>query len=85
MEVVMKISKWGNSLAVRLPSAVTDRLNLKEGDEIDVSIDESGRAELVRRLTKEDQIAEAMERLKKFRGRIPADFKFDREEAHARK
>lgn len=81
----MKISKWGNSLAVRLPSAVTDRLNLKEGDEIDVSIDESGRAELVRRLTKEDQIAEAMERLKKFRGRIPADFKFDREEAHARK
>ena len=81
----MKISKWGNSLAVRLPSAVTDRLNLKEGDEIDVSIDESGRAELVRKLTKEEQIAEAMERLKKFRGRIPADFKFDREEAHARK
>ena len=81
----MKVSKWGNSLAVRLPSAVTDRLNLKEGDEVDVSIDESGRAELVRKLTKEQEIAEAMERLKKFRGRIPADFKFDREEANARK
>lgn len=81
----MKISKWGNSLAIRLPSGVTDRLNLKEGDEVDVSIDESGRAELIRKLTKEEQIAEAMERLKKFRGRIPADFKFDREEAHARK
>ena len=81
----MKVSKWGNSLAIRLPSAVTDQLNLKEGDEVDLAIDASGRVELVRKLTRQEQIAEALKRLRKFRGRIPADFKFDREEANARR
>jgi len=81
----VKISKWGNSLAVRLPSAVTDRLNLKEGDEVDLAIGESGRLELVRKLTRQEEIAEAMERLRAFRGKVPADFKFNREEAHDRR
>ncbi len=30
----MQVSKWGNRLAVRLPTAVVDALNLKEGDQI---------------------------------------------------
>jgi antitoxin MazE len=30
----MKVSKWGNSLAVRLPSELVARLGLKGGDEI---------------------------------------------------
>ena len=34
----MQVSKWGNSLAVRLPSAVVEALNLKEGDQIEVTI-----------------------------------------------
>ena len=34
----MQVSKWGNSLAVRLPAAVVDALGLKEGDEIEISI-----------------------------------------------
>jgi len=34
----MQVSKWGNSLAVRLPTAVVDALGLKEGDEIEISI-----------------------------------------------
>ena len=32
----MQVSKWGNSLAVRLPSEVVDALNLKEGDQIEI-------------------------------------------------
>ena len=28
----MQVAKWGNSLAVRLPSAVVEALDLKEGD-----------------------------------------------------
>ncbi|WP_315974516.1 AbrB/MazE/SpoVT family DNA-binding domain-containing protein, partial [Microvirga sesbaniae] len=28
MEDIMQVAKWGNSLAVRLPSAVVDALNL---------------------------------------------------------
>jgi predicted nucleic acid-binding protein len=34
----MRVSKWGNSLAVRLPSALVEALGLKEGAEIEISI-----------------------------------------------
>ena len=30
----MRVSKWGNSLAVRLPATVVDALGLKESDQI---------------------------------------------------
>jgi antitoxin component of MazEF toxin-antitoxin module len=29
----MRVAKWGNSLAVRLPASVVDALELKEGDD----------------------------------------------------
>ena len=32
----MQVSKWGNSLAIRLPAAVVEMLELKEGDQIEV-------------------------------------------------
>jgi antitoxin MazE len=32
----MKVAKWGNSLAVRVPAALVLELGLKEGDEIQV-------------------------------------------------
>jgi antitoxin component of MazEF toxin-antitoxin module len=32
----MQVSRWGNSLAVRLPKALVDQLGLKEGDEFSV-------------------------------------------------
>lgn len=31
-----KVQKWGNSLAVRLPKAVTDQLELREGSEVSI-------------------------------------------------
>src|SRR5947209_4897168 len=34
----MQVSKWGNSLAIRLPQAVVEALKLKEGDEIEISV-----------------------------------------------
>ena len=34
----MQVSKWGNSLAVRLPAAVVEALALKEGDEIEIHV-----------------------------------------------
>ncbi len=50
----MQIGRWGNSLAVRLPKALVERLKLKEGDEIDTSLIEkaleaAGRGALERR------------------------------------
>ncbi len=34
----MRVSKWGNSLAIRLPLAVVKALGLKEGDQVDVRL-----------------------------------------------
>ena len=34
----MQVAKWGNSPAVRLPAAVVEALELKEGDEIEIHV-----------------------------------------------
>jgi antitoxin MazE len=39
----MQVSKWGNSLAIRLPAAVVEVLGLKEGDDIEIGIADKGR------------------------------------------
>ena len=71
----MQVAKWGNSLAVRLPASVVDALGLKEGDDIEIYADQSGAFSV----SKKPTVAERIERLHKYRGRLPADFKFDRE------
>lgn len=76
----MQVSKWGNSLAVRLPAAVVDALDLKEGDEIEIHVAGARAFEVQRRAGARELLA----RLRKFRGRLPADFKFDRLDAHER-
>ena len=76
----MRIAKWGNSLAFRLPSAVVDALGLKEGDDIKLTVAEVDEFGVSRRPTS----GEVINRLRAFRGRLPPDFKFDREEANAR-
>ena len=76
----MRVSKWGNSLAVRLPNTVVEALELKEGDEIELHAVGHRDFDVVRRPTQR----ELVERLRKYRGLLPADFKFDREEANAR-
>jgi antitoxin MazE len=76
----MQVSKWGNSLAVRLPAAVVEALELKEGDDIEIRI-AGARAFGVSR----DQSRErALEKLRKLSRPLPAGFVFDREEAHER-
>jgi antitoxin MazE len=77
----MQVSKWGNSLAVRLPAAVVEALALKEGDEIEIHVAGARLFEVRRRPGARELLA----RLRKFRGRLPADFKFDRLEAHERR
>ena len=34
----MQVSKWGNSLAIRLPASVVEALKIHEGDDIEVLI-----------------------------------------------
>jgi antitoxin MazE len=76
----MQVAKWGNSLAVRLPASVVEALQLKEGDEIEIHVASAREFGLARKLSRD----ELLKRLRTFRGRLPADFKFDRDEANAR-
>ena len=76
----MQISKWGNSLAVRLPAAVVEALELHEGGNIEVDIVGSRRFEI----SKSPSNKELLARLRKFRSRMPTGFRFDRLEAHER-
>ncbi len=76
----MQVSKWGNSLAVRLPAAVVEALELKEGDEIEVRIAGPREFEIARDRSRDA----ALERLRKLRRRLPPGFSFDRVEANER-
>ena len=76
----MQVSKWGNSLAVRLPVTVVEALGLKEGDEIEIRVAGTGAFEVTRDRSRERAIA----RLRKLRRPLPAGFLFDREDTNAR-
>jgi len=76
----MQVSKWGNSLAVRLPRAVVDALDLKEGDEIEISVAGKRDFKIARDRSKERALA----RLGKMQWSFPPGFKFNREQAHER-
>lgn len=77
----MQVAKWGNSLAVRLPAAIVEVLGLKEGDDLEIDVVGSRALEV----RKKPGSRELLARLRKFRGRLPADFRFDRLDAHERK
>ena len=74
----MQVSKWGNSLAIRLPAAIVEVLGLKEGDDIEIGVTDSDKF-VVRRSPSN---LEVLARLRQYRGLLPADFKFDRLDAY---
>jgi antitoxin MazE len=78
----MQVSKWGNSLAVRLPAAVVEALGLKEGDEIELRAASAQDREflLARPLTREA----AVEGLRRLGWRLPRGYRFRREELYER-
>lgn len=77
----MKVAKWGNSLAIRIPADVAVRLNLKEGDDIEVTqADGQPRLQIGREWTREDALA----RIRSMRRPFPEGWKFDRDEANER-
>lgn len=76
----MQVAKWGNSLAVRLPAAVVEALEIKEGDDIEIEVADDRRFGIRRKPGAREMLA----RLRRYRGRLPADFKFDRLDASER-
>lgn len=77
----MRVSRWGRSLAIRLPASVVEALDLREGD--NVTLRAAGRRSL--QVEKTASAKEFLARLREFRGRLPKDFKFDRLEANERR
>lgn len=78
--MAVQVSKWGNSLAIRLPAAVVEALELKEGDEIEVHVVGDRAFDIARNLSRERALA----RIRALRKTLPPGWKFDREEANAR-
>ena len=77
----MQVAKWGNSLAVRLPASVVEALDLKPGDHIDIHV----RGDRSFAIGKAPGVHDLLAKIRKYRGRLPADFKFDRLGANERR
>jgi antitoxin MazE len=77
---MMRVAKWGNSLAVRLPEAVVKALELRSGDEIEILLSGARRFEVGRSRRRE----RAMERLRALKAPLPRGFSFTRDEANGR-
>jgi len=80
MERPVLVSKWGNSLAVRLPKALVDALKLAPGDELDVVEAMKARIEV----EKVDKRAEFLRQVDQFHFPLPEGYRFDRDEANER-
>lgn len=76
----MQVSKWGNSLAIRIPAQVAEALNLKEGDEIAVRVAGDRIFEVERDGGRERMV----ERLRALARPLPAGWRFSRDEANER-
>jgi antitoxin MazE len=76
----MQVSKWGNSLAVRLPKKLIDDMGLKPGDELVVVDASKGSISVVRR----EQRRRALDELAALNWTLPEDYRFDRDEANSR-
>ncbi len=76
----MRVAKWGNSLAVRLPYAIVKALNLKTGDDIEIVLSGARQFEVGRDRSPD----RALERLRALKKPLPKGFRFDRDEADAR-
>jgi antitoxin MazE len=80
MEMNMQVSKWGDSLAVRLPKALVEKLGLRAGDELSI-VDVVERTLVVE---KENRRKGALENMRARQWTLPPDYKFDRDEANKR-
>ncbi|WP_175883018.1 AbrB/MazE/SpoVT family DNA-binding domain-containing protein [Burkholderia sp. BCC0044] len=74
----MRVAKWGNSLAVRLPAGLVDALGLREGDEVEIAVDRAGTLAESRNASPEALLVP----LRRFRGKLPGDFRFRRNDAN---
>lgn len=76
----MRIAKWGNSLAVRLPRKLVEELCLTAGEELEI-VRADGRRIAVRRDPRRERALGALAALGV---KLPEGYRFDRGEANDR-
>ncbi|RQS36275.1 AbrB/MazE/SpoVT family DNA-binding domain-containing protein [Burkholderia sp. Bp8992] len=74
----MRVAKWGNNLAVRLPAGLVDVLGLREGDEVEIVVHRAGALAESRNARPEALLLP----LRRFRGKLPGGFRFRRNDAN---
>lgn len=77
---LVKVAKWGNSLAVRLPRALVEELALKDGDEVHLRLAGDRRLDV----SVDRRREEAFARMKDLSRPLPPGYKFDRDEIYDR-
>lgn len=69
MNMRLLVAKWGNSLAVRLPSECVRKAGLREGDSVEAEVTSSGEITLVP--TRPFDKAAFLRRMRKLREAMP--------------
>ncbi len=77
----MRVSRWRDGLAVRLPKELVDRLGLKEGDELNVVAARDGTIVVE---SNEQRRRRALDRITERNWTLSEDCRFDRDEANER-
>ena len=76
----MQVSKWGNSLAVRLPKKLVEELGIAEGDDVNVT---SADPETIV-ISKKDEKGEFILKLRVLQKPKPKGFVWNRDDANRR-
>jgi antitoxin MazE len=80
MEPTMQVSKWGNSLAVRLPKKLVEDLGIAEGDDVNVT---SADAQTIV-ISKTDDKSDFILKLRQLQKPKPEGFAWNRDDANTR-
>ena len=76
----MQVSRWGKSLAIRIPAEVAQALDLKEGDDVTITVADERKLEI----SKDKRRAEMIGKLRSIKLELPEGWVFDRDEANSR-
>jgi antitoxin MazE len=76
----MKLAKWGNSLAVRIPAEVVAKLGIGPNEDVEISVTGENSFEVRRDRRRQ----EAIEAIRKLAVPLPPGYKFNREEIYDR-
>ena len=78
--IIMKLAKWGNSIAVRIPAEVITKLGMAPNDEVRIEIT----GEHSFQITRDRRREEAIEKMRSMSFTLPDGYVFNREELYER-